>query len=246
MSLFDWIVSKRSLKSKKMFMGAVILNNLNFIWDDLTEEMAKKHYLDAMKEAKRLVEKYYEPQYRAYVLVEEENFITVDAQMRDKEVMKKFFCTNVDLYWTARLMESGIPCLVALCAPIFQDEGYFHWIRLLLPSQLIVKGIMLVNDVFSFDKESMEKGNPSCLHFTDVHNREKLIAFLEGQLRAVEGDIQAISFFPVETQNILLDMVYGHYLWARDCPRYKDKGINRVNKRIEVSSARKTCCSFGM
>jgi len=229
----EWMASSRHIKSKRMLIGTILINNLYFMWDDLSDDLVKRYHLDACKETRRLVETYFEVQYRAHVLQELLNWLVIDTKLRKTETSKKLYNTSLHTYWQVRVMESGCHGWLSLSAPIYQDEGHIEWLKLMIPSMLTVKALAFINDVISYDKEEEQDENPNALYFVDIHDREKFTAFFEMHLKEIEQDLCVIKTLPEPTQSICLEAIYGHYLWAKDTPRYK-KGVNRYNKVLSV------------
>jgi len=230
----EWTVSARNIKSKKMFVGNVVFHNFFFLWDDLADDVVERYYEDAVKEISRIAKKYYEPQYQDSVIRECLHWITYETKLRKTQILKRLFNTSLSMYWNSRMMEGGSHMWIALTAPIYCNDDYLRWASTTIPSQLITKGMFFVNDVVSFNKEIQQKENPNSLYFADLLIREKFIHFSEAHLKEIGEDIQAIKSLPEPAQSILLDGLYGNFLWTRDTPRYKN-GVNHLNKRIEMS-----------
>jgi len=230
----EWTVSARNIKSKKMFIGNVILHNFYFLWDDLADDVVEYYYEAAVKETKRLAEKYYEPQYQDTLLLHCLNWLYYETKLRKTEIRKKLFDTSLNMYWNARMMEGGSHLWIGLTAPIYCNDDYLRWTSTTIPSQLITRGIFFINDVVSFNKEKQQKETHNSLYFADLQHRGNFISFLDSHLKEIEEDIQAIKSLPEPSQSILLDGLYGNFLWTRDTPRYKN-GVNHLNRRIEMS-----------
>jgi len=217
----DCGMSSRHIQSKRMYVGDVILLSILFVWDDLPDELVEKHYGEAVKEVQRIAEKYFEPRYHDLVIRNTVNGLLCNTKTRKNEFKKKLFQTSLSMYWNARGIDSGLFLWISLAAPIYLNDDLVDWVNAQLPLQLMTKGICLVNDVLSFNMEQKETDAPNCLYFTDVQDREKFVLFLEAHLKEVGEDIQVIKTLPQPIQNVMLDLLYGHFLWSRDSPRYK-------------------------
>jgi len=218
----EWVVSVRNIRSKRMFMGFVAVLNFIFAWDDLPDEVLERYLEEALKHGKRLVLKYYEPQYQEVVVRECNYFILRECKLRRTEIKKRLFGSNLGMYWQARGWDAGIHITFAAMAPAYQNEDLMFWIDSGIAYQLTTKGIAFINDVFSYNKEKLRKevGTANSLHFTDVKDKGKFIPFLKAHLKEIEEDVRAIKALPEPAQSILLDALYGQFLWSKDAPRY--------------------------
>jgi len=92
---------------------------------------------------------------------------------------------------------------------------------------------------FHLIEKKAQKEVANCVYFSDYQNKEKFVEFFDKHIRQIVEGFNIAKSLPDMSREILLDSVYGHYLWARDTIRYDVKGINPVNALIGVQSNNK-------
>lgn len=216
-----WSVSNRHIKSRKMFIGAIILNNMTFFWDDLEDKFIEfnKHIL--LENLYEICEKYYEEKYIKNVFEASKQWVDHDAYFRSKEI-RKLLCSNLHTYWQYRLIDSGLHYWMKITAPIYKNEEYSTLVDIMILSQLLLKPFMIVNDICSYYKE---KYYNECSNFLNITND------INSQINDIKHNIKCIKNFNKTISEILLDKIYGHYIWSNNTKRYK-KNISSINNKL--------------
>jgi hypothetical protein len=233
MTMIEFMVSSRNIKSKMMYVGVIALNNLTFLWDDLSDDIVERNLALGIEEAKRITEKYYEPQHHDLVFNATKQWVHYDTRIRRMNTKKLLFGSSVDTYWKFRLIDSGTNYFILVSAPIYKDDFYLELAKMMIPSHVNLVGYMFVNDVVSFNREKQQKEVANCLYFSDYTNKDKFInEFFNNHIRQIVECINIAKSLPDTSRDILLDSVYGHFLWAKDTIRYDIGGVNPINALI--------------
>lgn len=218
-----WMVSNKNLKNRKSFIGSVILNNMTFFWDDIKDDLVENKTYIILNELYEVCKDYYNVRYIKKVFEAAEQWITHDTYFRVHET-KKLLCNNLHTYWQYRLIDSGTHYWMKITAPIYENEEYIKLVDIMILSQLVLKPFMVVNDICSYYKEKYYNECSNFLNITNDINRH---------LEDIKHDIKCIKSFNKDISNILLDKIYGHYIWAINTDRYKNN-INNINNRLNI------------
>lgn len=218
-----WMVSNKYLKSRKSFIGSVILNNMTFFWDDIKDDLVLNKKSIILNEIHEICKEYYEIKYVEKVFEASEQWINHDTFFRTHK-SKKLICNNLHTYWQYRLIDSGTHYWLKITSPIYKNEEYSKLVDIMILSQLVLKPFMVVNDICSYYKEK---------YFNEYSNFLNVTNNINKQIEDIEHDIECIKSFDNDISNILLDKIYGHYIWAINTNRYKNN-ITDINCRLDI------------
>jgi hypothetical protein len=207
----------------KSFIGSVILNNMTFFWDDIKDDLVLNKKSIILNEIHEICKEYYEIEYVEKVFEASEQWINHDTFFRTHK-SKKLICNNLHTYWQYRLIDSGTHYWLKITSPIYKNEEYSKLVDIMILSQLVLKPFMVVNDICSYYKEK---------YFNEYSNFLNVTNNINKQIEDIEHDIECIKSFDNDISNILLDKIYGHYIWAINTNRYKNN-ITDINCRLDI------------
>ena len=96
---------------------------------------------------------------------------------------------------------------------------------------MTTRGLTIVNDFYSFDREVRLGQITNCFRLCDVTDETAFKEFFQARLDDMTEDIECIKAFDQLSQDVLLDLIYGNFIWTTSSKRYKT-AVNDVNSRI--------------
>ena len=221
-----FMTSKRETRSQKALKGAAILNNMTFFLDDLSNDLVKDGALEVvMDEIGKAVREYYLPGDVDRVIAAARQWATLDTIFRDSPT-QKLLARNSYVYWQARTIESGTHYFLVATSPVYQNPKFSQLVDLMIPAQQAVKPTMLVNDLVSTYREKVYKEDYNYfLNFAGDMNRD---------MEDVKHNLEVIKSLGDDVSDIVLQKIYGNYLWARSSPRYRNE-ITDINCKLGAS-----------
>ena len=207
---FDMIchmVSLRYFKSKKCFIGACILNSITCFWDDIQDNDIDDDQIHLILEQIRNVcEEYYPREAIESVYSGTKQWIKHDGFFRHHS-LKGLLCQNDVSYWLYRVIDSGTHYSLKITAPIYENSLFTDLVDINLISQLANRPYMVVNDLCSYYKEQT---------FEEIANFLTYTKDIDNQIEGVAYDMKCISTLDSDVQKILIDKIYGHYIYGLD------------------------------
>jgi len=229
MDMACWLTSARHLKLREVFKGICAINNLTFFWDDLHDEFLPHESL-VLEEAYKVCERYFPRQVVDSTYFYIQQWLEFDSFTRNSPLRELLCQASLESYWEFKLIDSGVPYWLGITAPVYDDPGMVRIIRTGLPAQLLLRPIMVVNDVYSYDKEKQLGEVSNFLYHANVAEEREFRALFEHHLQQMRRDIMAMKWLGERLNNILLDLIYGHFLWSDSTYRYKQ--VNRLNRLL--------------
>jgi cyclooctat-9-en-7-ol synthase len=116
--------------------------------------------------------------------------------------------------------------------PIYASTEFTEHAKSGLAARMTTRGLAIVNDFYSYDREVAQGQITNCFRLCDVSDEDAFQAFFQQRLDDIVEDIRCIKSFDELTQHVFLDLIYGNFIWTTSNKRYK-AAVNDVNSRIQ-------------
>lgn len=223
-----WNQSSRHLVDRAALKGVCVLQNIAFVCDDLRVS----HGLDAVLPRLRLMcERYYQGEDVWWAYEGARSWMVSDQMFREHPA-RELLCGDLDRYWRFRVVDGGVDWWMKMSYPIFRDPAFTEHAKTGLAARLATRGLMAVNDFFSYDREKGNGEINNCFLLCDVDYEEEFYPFFEARMDEIIDDIRCIKAFDQVTREILLDLIYGTFLWECASERYAD-AVSPLNEPLD-------------
>ncbi|MFJ1866892.1 hypothetical protein ACIOD1_19970 [Streptomyces sp. NPDC088097] len=229
MDVVRWSQSARHIKDMEAFKAVCILNCVTFVWDDMDPAL---HDFDAfLPQIRRICEKYYTEQDAWFAYEAARAFVVSDNMFRDSDTKKALCATSPEQYFRFRVTDVGVDFWMKMSYQIYGHAPFSEHAKTGLAARMTTRGLAIVNDFYSYDREVALGQVTNCFLLCDVGDDEEFQAFFDARLADIEEDVRCIKTFDPVTRDIMLDLIYGNFVWTTGNKRYK-AAVNSVNSRI--------------
>ncbi|MER5638606.1 hypothetical protein ABT095_16785 [Kitasatospora sp. NPDC002227] len=229
MDVVRWAQSARHVRDMEAFKAVCILNCVTFVWDDMDPAL---HDFDVfLPELRKICDKYYSEEDAWFAYEGARAFVTSDHMFRNSSIKAALCTTSPEQYFRFRVTDVGVDFWMKMSYPIYRNAEFTEHAKTGLAARMTTRGLAIVNDFYSYDREVSLGQITNCFRLCDVSNEAEFQAFFQQRLDDLVEDIQCITAFDEVTQHILLDLVYGNFIWTTSNKRYK-AAVNDVNSRI--------------
>ncbi|MFF1377339.1 terpene synthase family protein [Streptomyces sp. NPDC058308] len=230
MDVVRWSQSARHIRNMEAFKAVCILNCVTFVWDDMDPAL---HDFDAfLPELRAICEKYYSEEDARFALEGARAFITSDHMFRDSPIKQVLCTTSPEQYFRFRVTDVGVDFWMKMSYPIYGHREFTEHAKSGLAARMTTRGLAIVNDFYSYDREVSLGQITNCFRLCDVSNQSEFEKFFKERLDDIVEDMRCISAFDDITRDVLLDLIYGNFVWTTSNKRYK-AAVNNVNSRIQ-------------
>ena len=221
--------SARHLRDREAFKAVCILTNVTFVWDDMD---TPRHDFDRFLPALRTIcNRYYQAEDAQQAFEAARTFITSDHMFRNTPLKNTLCTTSLEQYFRFRVTDIGADFWLRMSYPIYQNDRFAAHCRSGLAALMTTRGLTVVNDAYSFVRESSLGQLTNCFYLCPPGDDTAFYAFLESLLDGIVEDITCIKAFDQVTRDVLLDLIYGNFVWTVHNERYRQPS-NDVNTRI--------------
>ncbi|GAB2713225.1 hypothetical protein [Nocardia thraciensis] len=220
--------SSRHLTDRQGLKAVCALSNTTFVWEDMDSAL---HNFDAfLPELHAICDRYYPAADSPQAYEAARVFITSDHMYRDSPIMRTLCTTSLEQYFRFRVTDVGADCWMRWSYPIYRDREFTEHCKSGLAARMVTRGLTVVNDAYSFRREQSWGQLNNCFYLCPLDG-DGLGAFFDTLLDGIAEDIACIKSFDPITRDVLLDLIYGNFIWTRDSARYRQPH-NDVNSRI--------------
>ncbi|MGW5864817.1 terpene synthase family protein [Streptomyces sp. NPDC055239] len=230
MDVVRWSQSARHIRNMEAFKAVCILNCVTFVWDDMDPAL---HDFDAfLPELRKICEKYYSEEDARFAFEGARAFVTSDHMFRDSPVKKVLCTTSPEQYFRFRVTDVGVDFWMKMSYPIYSHKEFTEHAKTGLAARMTTRGLAIVNDFYSYDREVSLGQITNCFRLCDVSDQSAFDEFFQNRLDDIVEDMRCIAAFDDITRDVLLDLIYGNFVWTTSNKRYK-AAVNDVNSRIQ-------------
>ncbi|MEU5419153.1 hypothetical protein ACFY1P_11585 [Streptomyces sp. NPDC001407] len=230
MGVVFWSQSARHIRDREAFKAVCILNCVTFVWDDMDPAL---HDFDLfLPELRGICERYYSEEDAWFAYEGARAFVTSDHMFRNSSIKEALCTSSPEQYFRFRVTDVGVDFWMKMSYPIYRNEQFTEHAKSGLAARMTTRGLAIVNDAYSFDREKALGQITNCFHLCDVDDAESFRPFFESRLADIVEDIRCIKAFDDVTRDVLLDLLQGNFTWTTTNKRYK-AAVNDVNSRIQ-------------
>lgn len=221
--------SARHLRDREAFKAVCILTDVIFVWDDMD---TSRHDLNRFLPALRTIcNRYYQAEDAQQAFEAARTLITSDHLFGNTPLKNTLCTTSLEQYFRFRVTDAGADLWMRMSCPIYQDDRLTAHCRSGLAALMITRGVTVVNDAYSFARESSLGQLANCFYLCPPGDDTAFYVFFESLLDGIVEDITCIKAFDRVTRDVLLDVIYGNFMWTLHNERYRQPS-NDVNTRI--------------
>ncbi|MBT2405888.1 MULTISPECIES: hypothetical protein [unclassified Streptomyces] len=230
MDVVRWGQSARHLKDIEAFKAVCILNCVTFVWDDMDPAL---HDFDAfLPQIRAVCEKYYEPEDAAFAYEAARAFVVSDHMFRDSDIKRALCTTSPEQYFRYRVTDVGVDFWMKMSYQIYIHPEFTEHAKSGLAARMTTRGLAIVNDFYSYDREIALGQITNCFRLCDVSDEREFRRFFDARLADIEEDARVIKAFDPLSRDVMLDLIYGNFIWTTSNKRYK-AAVNNVNSFIQ-------------
>lgn len=229
MDVVRWSQSARHIKDMEAFKAVCVLNCVTFVWDDMDPEL---HDFDLfLPQLRAVCERYYDGTDAAFAYEGARAFVTSDHMFRDSPVKRVLCTTSPEQYFRFRVTDVGVDFWMKMSYPIYRHPEFTEHAKTGLAARMTTRGLAIVNDFYSYDRENALGQITNCFRLCDVADESDFRRFFQDRLDDMTEDVECIKAFDDVTRDVLLDLVHGNFVWTTRDRRYR-AAVNDVNSLI--------------
>ncbi|WKK22974.1 hypothetical protein QZH56_30185 [Streptomyces olivoreticuli] len=230
MDVVRWSQSARHIKDMEAFKAVCVLNCITFVWDDMDPAL---HDFDLfLPEVRAVCDRYYGEEDAAFAYEGARAFVTSDHMFRDSPVKKVLCATSPEQYFRFRVTDVGVDFWMKMSYPIYCHPELTEHAKTGLAARMTTRGLAIVNDFYSYDREAVLGQITNCFRLCDVTDAAGFRRFFDARLGDMSEDMECIAAFDDTTRDVLLDLIHGNFVWTTRDRRYQ-AAVNDVNSRIQ-------------
>ncbi|MFF1303022.1 hypothetical protein [Streptomyces sp. NPDC058307] len=230
MDVVRWSQSARHIRDMEAFKAVCILNCVTFVWDDM--DPALHDFAVFLPELRKICQKYYDEEDARFAYEGARAFVTSDHMFRNSPIKEVLCNTSPEQYFRFRVTDVGVDFWMKMSYPIYQHPEFTEHAKSGLAARMTTRGLAIVNDFYSYDREIALGQITNCFRLCDVSNQDAFDEFFQERMDDIVEDIQCIKSFDEITRDVLMDLIYGNFVWTTSNKRYK-AAVNNVNSRIQ-------------
>ncbi|KIF71552.1 hypothetical protein HY68_28105 [Streptomyces sp. AcH 505] len=229
MDVVRWSQSARHIKDMEAFKAVCVLNCVTFVWDDMDPDL---HDFDLfLPQLRAVCERYYDRTDAAFAYEGARAFVTSDHMFRDSPVKRVLCTTSPEQYFRFRVTDVGVDFWMKMSYPIYRHPEFTEHAKTGLAARMTTRGLAIVNDFYSYDRENALGQITNCFRLCDVADESDFRRFFQDRLDDMTEDVECIKAFDDVTRDVLLDLVHGNFVWTTRDRRYR-AAVNDVNSLI--------------
>ncbi|MFI2213404.1 terpene synthase family protein [Streptomyces sp. NPDC020141] len=230
MNVVRWSQSARHIKDMEAFKAVCVLNCVTFVWDDMDPAL---HDFDLfLPQVRAVCDRYYAKEDADFAYEGARAFITSDHMFRDSPVKRKLCGTSPEQYFRFRVTDIGVDFWMKMSYPIYRNRELTEHSKSGLAARMAARGLTIVNDFYSYDRENALGQITNCFHLCDVSDEADFRRFFAQRLDDLGEDMECIKAFDDLTRDVLLDLLHGNFVWTTQDRRYQSP-VNDVNALIQ-------------
>ncbi|MBL1096773.1 hypothetical protein [Streptomyces coffeae] len=230
MEVVCWSQSDRHLRDTEAFKAVCVLNCVTFVWDDM--DPALHDFELFLPRLRAICERYYDEEDAWFAYEAARAFVTSDHMFRDSPLKAALCGTSPEQYFRFRITDVGVDFWMKMSYPVYRHREFTEHAKTGLAARMTTRGLAVVNDFYSYDREVSLGQITNCFRLCDVSDEGAFKEFFQDRLDDIAEDIRCIHAFDEVSRDILLDLVYGNFIWTTGSERYR-AAVNHVNSRIQ-------------
>ncbi|MFB7946360.1 hypothetical protein ACFC6L_15745 [Kitasatospora phosalacinea] len=229
MDVVRWSQSARHIKDMEAFKAVCVLNCVTFVWDDMDPEL---HDFDLfLPQLRAVCERYYDATDAEFAYEGARAFVTSDHMFRDSPLKRVLCTTSPEQYFRFRVTDVGVDFWMKMSYPIYRHPEFTEHAKTGLAARMTTRGLAIVNDFYSYDRENALGQITNCFRLCDVEDENDFRRFFQDRLDDMTEDVECIKAFDDVTRDVLLDLIHGNFVWTTRDRRYR-AAVNDVNSLI--------------
>lgn len=230
MNVVRWSQSARNIRDMEAFKAVCVLNCITFVWDDMDPGL---HDFDLfLPQVRAVCDRYYSREDAAFAFEGARAFVTSDHMFRDSSVKEVLCSTSPEQYFRFRVTDVGVDFWMKMSYPIYRHPELTEHSKTGLAARLATRGLAVVNDFYSYDRENALGQITNCFRLCDVNDEDDFRRYFGARIADMDEDMECISAFDEVTREVLFDLIRGNFLWTTRDRRYR-AAVNDVNSRIQ-------------
>lgn len=230
MDVVRWSQSARNIKDMEAFKAVCVLNCITFVWDDMDPDLHDFGLF--LPEVRAVCDRYYAPQDAEFAYEGARAFVTSDHMFRDAPLKQVLCSTSPEQYFRFRVTDVGVDFWMKMSYPIYRHPDLTEHSRTGLAARMATRGLAVVNDFYSYDRERALGQITNCFRLCDVADEVDFRRFFQARLEDMAEDLECIRAFDTVSRDVLLDLIQGNFVWTTQDRRYQAP-VNDVNSRIQ-------------
>ncbi|MFC9278922.1 hypothetical protein [Streptomyces collinus] len=230
MDVVRWSQSARHIKDMEAFKAVCVLNCVTFVWDDM--DAALHDFGLFLPQLRAVCERYYSPEDAGFAYEGARAFVTSDHMFRDTRLKEVLCGTSPEQYFRFRVTDVGVDFWMRMSYPIYRHRELTEHSRTGLAARMTTRGLAIVNDFYSYDRERAQGQTTNCFRLCDMSDEADFRRFFQDRLDDMAEDMECIRAFDDVTRDVLLDLIQGNFVWTTRDRRYQAP-VNDVNSLIQ-------------
>ncbi|MFD8199867.1 terpene synthase family protein [Streptomyces sp. NPDC003470] len=230
MDVVRWSQSARHIVDMEAFKAVCVLNCVTFVWDDM--DSALHDFGLFLPQLRSVCERYYSPQDAEFAYEGARAFVTSDHMFRDSRLKTVLCGTSPEQYFRYRVTDVGVDFWMRMSYPIYRHPQLTEHAKTGLAARMTTRGLAVVNDFYSYDREHALGQVTNCFRLCDVSDEDDFRRFFRARLDDMAEDLRCIRAFDDTTRDVLLDLIHGNFVWTTRDRRYQAP-VNDVNSTIQ-------------
>ncbi len=151
---------------------------------------------------------------------------------RDSPIKEVLCTTSPEQYFRFRVTDVGVDFWMKMSYPIYRNAQFTEHAKSGLAARMTTRGLAIVNDFYSYDREVSLGQITNCFRLCDVSDQAAFEEFFQRRLDDIVEDVECVKSFDAVTRDVLMDLIYGNFVWTTSNKRYR-AAVNDVNSRIQ-------------
>jgi hypothetical protein len=204
----------RHLVDREAFKGACIMLAVATMWEDTDPD---SHDFDAvLPELRKVCARYYRDEDAWHSFEGMRTFLTYDHMFRDSPVARALCSASLEQYFRFRVTDFFLDAWLRVSYPIYRDAMFAEHCKSGLAARMTVRPTVVANDALTFAREKSKGEFVNCFHLAPPDDGADFRRFFDGILDGIVDDITCIKNFDPVTRDVLLNVIYGNFIFHRD------------------------------
>jgi hypothetical protein len=199
---------------REAFKGACILVALATMWEDM--DTASHDFDGVLAELRKICDRYYRGEDVQHAFEGMRTFLTYDHMFRNSSVARALCSTSLEQYFRFRVTDFFLDAWLRVSYPIYRNEMLAEHCRSGLTARMTVRATAVVNDAYTFAREKSRNDFINCFHLAPFDNDTNFRRFFDDIVHGIIEDITCIKEFDPVTRDVLLNVIYGNFIFCRD------------------------------
>lgn len=221
----DYMILGRPIEDIRTYIGHCILLIFSFDWDDGAYNQPISAILDGIE---TIANEYIPKKYRHEVCAFWGKFFyccTIDWKY---DIKTKICRKRGELFNAFRLTDGGIMAFFSSFAAVYNDRELVYITAQDYTLSQLMKCLMFVNDVFSYNKEIKENEVSNHLQIEFIDTNASIDLQLQETLQEISVNLENLRFLLPEQYPVYVHWIRGNMEWSFATSRYREEATYRV------------------